>query len=710
MRLTLRTLLAYLDGLLDPKDADELGKKIEESEYATSLVHRIRDVMRRLRLGAPSLTDRGPGLDPNTVAEYLDNTLNSERVTDFEKVCLDSDIHLAEVASCHQILTLVLGEPAEVDPASRRADVSTEGRAGASGAAVAAERRETAGPARRDGRAATGPGRVGPAERKARLKPTVPEYLREPRRKPAWVSIVAAAVLVVCVTVIVLKSLGQFEPRTPLGKVLVSLGRCGAGGADRRWRRCRKEKDGRRNRRQPQSRPPKPSSRRRRSRERRGEAPRRSTAQGTFRPIGRAAGQAGRPMPKGVPSRRPRPPDQAAPGAAAPAVPPGTGRLTPPPGPQPPPTPEPSPKSLPRLPPMPGIEEEKQKPPEAQPAPQPPAPLPEPLGRLMSSDQVLLGRDAAGDWTRVGANQMLVPQQVLVLPTYRAKVALTVGVTLEILGGTRLELLGTAPPLPPGIRVHYGRVVLMPLGKAGSKLRVAFGDRTGTITFVDAESVAALDVRRLRLPGTNPETEPPRIAATLYAITGAVLWEEKRPGEGGPAAAACAAATVELRRAVDFRPGGRQGVAQVDHGRADQGLGPAGVAGDGAGVGGREAGQGGPPRPARTGHLPAAAGSPMAGAAESGLPRPVRRNGRRPGRSRPQARLAGLLRRGVAGGGRPATPRRPPRSAWPWSGSIPSRPPTCTGCSGATATRTCRPARTPSWSAGWTTTRWPSAA
>lgn len=119
MRLTLRTLLAYLDDMLEPAETRRIGQKVAESEAAQELVARIKQVTRRRRLTTPPLT--GPGsFDPNTVAEYLDNALSADEVADVERQALESDVHLAEIASVHQILTLVLGQPVLIPPTARQ--------------------------------------------------------------------------------------------------------------------------------------------------------------------------------------------------------------------------------------------------------------------------------------------------------------------------------------------------------------------------------------------------------------------------------------------------------------------------------------------------------------------------------------------------------------------------------------------------------------
>lgn len=104
MRLTLRTLLAWLDGLLSAEDQQTLAEKVSASPVAPTLVRRIQDVVENAAIAAPRVDGRGLADDPNSVAEYLDNCLPAEKLEAFERICIESDMHLAEVASCHGVL------------------------------------------------------------------------------------------------------------------------------------------------------------------------------------------------------------------------------------------------------------------------------------------------------------------------------------------------------------------------------------------------------------------------------------------------------------------------------------------------------------------------------------------------------------------------------------------------------------------------------
>ncbi len=194
MRLTLRTMLAYMDEILEPDDADDIGKKIEESELAKTVMHRTRDAMRRMRLGAPPVNGRGMALDGNTVAEYLDNTLPAEQVPDFERICLESEVHLAEVGASHQILTLVLGEPAEVDPASRERMYHLISEASSTLPSAGSPAVVLSPPIEAPPVAGAADGAVRNLAVK-RSKPEVPDYLREPGRRRRKVLALAAALL-----------------------------------------------------------------------------------------------------------------------------------------------------------------------------------------------------------------------------------------------------------------------------------------------------------------------------------------------------------------------------------------------------------------------------------------------------------------------------------------------------------------------------------
>jgi hypothetical protein len=121
MRLTLRTLLASLDGVLTPEDQSEVAGKIADSSFARELVARIGHVIAKRGLGGRLPVVPTHGILPEKLASYLENTLPAEEVAGLEQIMLTSDAELAEVAACHQILAVALGEPVNVDPNLRTA-------------------------------------------------------------------------------------------------------------------------------------------------------------------------------------------------------------------------------------------------------------------------------------------------------------------------------------------------------------------------------------------------------------------------------------------------------------------------------------------------------------------------------------------------------------------------------------------------------------
>jgi len=529
MRLTLRTLLAYMDGILEPEDAEEIRKKIEASPVAADLLRRARDVTRRLRLKAPEVDERAGTLDPNTVAEYLDHMLPDDRVPDFERICLESDMQLAEVAACHQILALGLGEPAEIDPASRDHMYQLPQVLAEEAAMQTAEQEE----------AVETPEETPPVIVPRRPRPVVPDYLRD-QQKPRgrrWIRAVVAVVLVLCLVVVGLGLSGQLDRwGFPLWRQLAGS-------------------------------PAKPEA---------GTSP------------GAEVGPVGSPSadsPGGLDVNVPLPPPgPVQPGIEPTATPPGQPPVLEPPSgagitssaPPPPigtsvappsqgipalPVPEavgPPPSSVSPVPagPVPAgptVEPGSvaAAPGEATggdvPGPQEPPPLdsptvaagepapaaPERIGLFVSDGEVLL-ESAAEDptqWSRVPAQGILTSGKVLVaLPTYRPLVALSNSTTIHLIGGAQVRLLSADVGGIPNVAIDFGRVVLRTVGKPEAQLLLDLAGRRGVVTLVDPESMLAIEVTRPFVAGADPELDPAPPTIEFWSVAGKVRWEETDAG------------------------------------------------------------------------------------------------------------------------------------------------------------------------------------
>jgi len=491
MRLTLRTMLAYLDDILEPDDTEDIGKKIDESEFATSLVQRTRECMRRPRLAVPALLGRGLGADPNSVAEYLDNTLAPERVGEFEKICLESDVHLAEVACSHQILTLVLGEPAEIDPEMR-----------ARAYRLAAEYH--APPVQSDAprpQALAGAPAIPP---RSRVKPEVPEYLRETSNR--WWPLAAMILIAALLTFGGLMLFGPADLRDRA--VALVTGNSQVEGEDVAETPAAT------------SNAPGTATNANAPGTAAANAP--NTAQAPGQPAAIAPAEAARseqppitPPPAGEPAaENPSTPETDSPPAAESA----DGQ------------PAASEAATPTTEEMADDEAaaaavaDKPAAEKATPA----EPENENVGRYTSKRDVLLALDPADkSWKRLKSMTPLSKgDRLLALPLFRPTVTLTSNVTIQAEGASLFELSGRNEQGAPIIDIEFGRLLMATVGKPTNTVDLKLGEQRVQLTFADADATLAIEVRRVLPPGKDPEEGLSPLVVDLYATSGTVQVRE----------------------------------------------------------------------------------------------------------------------------------------------------------------------------------------
>lgn len=482
MRLTLRTLLAYLNDVLTPQEAEELKHRIEDSEFASTLVQRIRHVLKRLRLSAPKVDGRGMGFDPNSVAEYLDSTMAPERVADFEKVCLESDVHLAEVAAGYEILAKVLNEHAEV-PEHLRAHIHAlpEQQAAAhphshadNGKAAAASAVRTAEP------------QPPPMPATRRLEPQVPDYLKHEERQPsnAWLLLPVALLALVGISFFV-PPLSQYNPllkpkqevaQNPIDNHAANTVTAPAG------TNGNEEVTNNGSGENADAADIKPAIVTEET-----EEPAETNNEKVVEPVE---------------------PDKAV----------ASNDNTP-------------------MPPEPKPEEDSAEKPEVKRQPEP-APEPEPsagveLGRYISDETVLASFNSKTKlWMRVPPRELILEgQHVVSLPIYRPQVALASGVVITFVGEGSAMFAREKSTEAPLILIDYGKLLLHSNALQTASTSLYLNGLQGVLTLNTPESIAAIEVYSYLPPGADPLAKSDKPAqqtiVNLIGVAGDCTWEQE---------------------------------------------------------------------------------------------------------------------------------------------------------------------------------------
>lgn len=497
MRLTLRALLAYLYNVLEPVEAEEFGAKVHESPVASGLVQRIRGITHKVRMSAPRIDAKGLTDDASNVAEYLDNNLAEDRVADFERTCLESDMHLAEVAGSYQILTMVLGKPAEVPAHLRERLYALPKEADASIHAPHADE-ESAEKSRvrsRIVKAATAA--VDHSRPQAEVKtgsthpvPEVPDYLRGGSRLGP-VPLIAAALLAFLLVAAGIRLLGPYDRTNPaFAWMFAAEPIADAGNSANSVTTAEADK----------------------------------TKSSTDASVLANADKSVNIEPLKNPGE-PISPESPAENVKEPAAPPsGIKKETIPAEPLVPESPvEPAPEPVKTVP-EPALKGPKI--PGAKPAVVVAATEGPELGRYISDEQVLARYSPKEKLWRLAAPRDLIfaGERLQVLPAYRPQIALSSGAQITFAGESLVHLEAAKMPGASRMTVHYGKLVVVTVGMPGVPLELDLAGLKGTLILSDADAGVAIDARRYLPPGSDPEKDPAFGIIEIFTTSGRAAW------------------------------------------------------------------------------------------------------------------------------------------------------------------------------------------
>jgi len=554
MKLTLRTLLAYMDEVLEPSMQHEMKQRVTDSEPAKAIIVRVDRAVRNPLLAAPDLSGKRMVIDPNRIAEYLDTVMPSENVEDFEKQALNADVLLAELGSCHHILKMILETPVRPD-ANRRDKIhdllqKVKERQEAAARAPAPEPVHTpeevaasvlapaptpdhSNPA---GKSKIAPGmskisRVPVSVESGPPKPVeIPEYLKE--STPLWRHPVVLGLVALAAAVALFFSFGGMSLLNPTTAVVENTNPVnptpGTGSATTPAESTTPAPGSTTVEMPPESVPPNPNP------------------------------ATNVPMPEVT---------TPVPAVPLPAVP-----MTTTPTPEPV-TPNPNPANPNPANPNPG-NPTPANPTPANPNPVNPMPMPMPmvdptvpkvvepmttmppkavkeLGLYTTADSVILlhkviAATQKADWQRLPPRATVYSGDLLVSsPTFRSVLDLSLGVTLELVGCVSLQLDSVDEDGTLNVRVGQGKILLTGT-KDGAKVRFRSGSQSWVVTFPTAQAQAAVEFIPTLPQGTDPEKVLPMLRGFFYGTAKETTWEDSATMAKVTAIAPCKGSLVPL--------------------------------------------------------------------------------------------------------------------------------------------------------------------